>query len=120
MTSSEYDLVITVIVSGVVIFIISKLTGLIKDWINRKKNIYNEEDFEQLAKTFVEFKKEGERRLQNLEAIISEDEIELASSFEQPSEEAELDSMIEIDRGNNVEEQNKSSKGGSFRNTNRE
>lgn len=58
---------------GLLGFVIAKITGLIKAWINRNKGGYDEETFNRLAKAFMQHKKDTEQRLQNLEAIISEE-----------------------------------------------
>ena len=54
-------------------FLAAKVIDLIKTWINRGKGSYDEETFNRLAKAFMQHKKDTERRLQNLEAIISEE-----------------------------------------------
>lgn len=61
-------------------FIVAKITGLIKSWINRNKNAIPEEEFDRLARAFIEQKKDTQRRLQNLEAIIAEEDSEKAPS----------------------------------------
>lgn len=89
-------------------FIVAKITGLIKAWINRNNNTYNEEDFNRLAKAFMQHKKDTERRLQNLEAIASEEDT--SGSFgknraiDEPkhnSIEIDDDERAESDSGNN-------------------
>lgn len=60
-------------------FIIARVTGLIKAWIERNKGGYDEDTFNRLAKAFMEHKKETERRLRNLEAIVTDDEFESSS-----------------------------------------
>lgn len=57
-------------------YLAAKTFGLIKTWINRNKNSIPEEEFDRLAKAFMQYKKNTERRLQNLEAIISEQDQE--------------------------------------------
>lgn len=61
-------------------FLAAKTFGLIKTWINRNKGGVPEEEFNRLAKAFVQYKKDTERRLQNLEAIISEQDSESSSN----------------------------------------
>ncbi len=78
-------------------FIVAKITGLIKSWINRNNNAYNEEDFNRLAKAFMQHKKDTERRLQNLEAIASEEEVTGSSSGTGKSIEEPERKNIEID-----------------------
>ncbi len=55
-------------------YLATKVIDLIKTWINRGKGGYDEETFNRLAKAFMQHKKDTERRLQNLEAIISEED----------------------------------------------
>lgn len=71
---------------GLLGFVIAKITGLIKAWINRNKGGYDEETFNRLAKAFMQHKKDTERRLKNLEAIIAEEEHETAEKTRQISE----------------------------------
>lgn len=54
-------------------------TGLIKAWINRKNSSQagvDEENFNRLAKAFMQHKKEMQERVQNLEAIVAEEDEE--------------------------------------------
>lgn len=78
-------------------FIVAKITGLIKAWINRNNNAYSEEDFNRLAKAFMQYKKDTERRLQNLEAIVSEDEVTGSSATAGKSIKEPEQKNIEID-----------------------
>lgn len=51
-------------------------TGLIKTWMDKhyqEGNKIDEESFEQLARAFIQHKKEMQERVQNLEAIIAEE-----------------------------------------------
>ncbi len=41
---------------------------LLRTWINRNKSTYDEEKFDRLAKAFIRFKKETERRMKQIEA----------------------------------------------------
>lgn len=54
-------------------FIFAKIVGLIKVWINRNNTYISEEDFDRLAQAFIEYRKNSDRRIQNLEAIIAEE-----------------------------------------------
>ncbi|MCW9706905.1 hypothetical protein [Fodinibius salsisoli] len=79
-------------------FIVAKVTGLIKAWINRTNTKITEKDFDRLAKAFVEHKKDTNRRIQNLEAIISEDSSSSTSSADQieaPKQTIEIDEQEE-------------------------
>lgn len=71
---------------GLVVFVFAKITGLIKAWIERNKGGYDEETFDRLAKAFMQYKKDTERRLQNLEAIVADDEPASSGSGKQLSE----------------------------------
>ena len=51
-------------------FVIAKVTGLIKAWINRNNSSIPEEQFNRLAKAFMQHKKESEQRIKNLEAAL--------------------------------------------------
>ncbi len=74
-------------------FIIYQVSGLIKSWINRKKGGYDEETFNRLAKAFMQHKKDTERRLQNLETIISdEDTNSSAKQISEPTDTIEIES----------------------------
>jgi hypothetical protein len=69
MSDNELAIAVIAIIFGSVlgIVIISKLAGLIKAWINRNKNTYDEKKFERLAKAFIQQKKRTEKRLRKLE-----------------------------------------------------
>lgn len=77
-------------------FIVAKITGLIKAWINRNNSGYNDEDFNRLAKAFMQYKKDTERRLQNLEAIVTEED-HTTSSTSENKQIQESKRSIEID-----------------------
>lgn len=75
----------------VAIVAIACATSLIKEWINRDKNSgVDEEGFDRLAKAFMQHKKEMQERVQNLEAIIAEDEENKYSQIETPDNESSL------------------------------
>lgn len=61
---------------------IACVTGLIKSWINRNYNRsgMNEENFDRLARAFMQHKKEMQERVQNIEAIIADDEDRLKTN----------------------------------------
>lgn len=69
-------------------------TGLIKAWINRNKknNSVDEESFNRLARAFMQHKKEMKKRVENLEAIITDEEGEKHSyaEIEAPKQEGTL------------------------------
>jgi len=61
----------------VTIVAIACATGLIRSWINRHKNSnqgVDEESFNRLARAFMQHKKEMQERVENLEAIIADEE----------------------------------------------
>lgn len=100
MSWEEYTLAIISIVlgSGVLIIGITKITGLVKSWIERDKGGYNEEDFNRLARAFMQHKKEMEKRVQHLEAIVTADEPEADISYpelEEPQSERSLNNDLE-------------------------
>jgi len=52
-------------------FVIAKIVGLIKYWIDRRHD--NSDDIELLLHQFNNYKKSVEKRLQHLETIVTED-----------------------------------------------
>jgi len=99
MQGEEFVLAIVAITmgTGVLITAITKITDLIKTWIGKNRG-YDEETFERLARAFMEHKKESERRIQNLEAIISEKENEhdpTSGRLEKPSDTLEIEDNSE-------------------------
>lgn len=69
----------------VAIVAIACATSLIKTWINRDRQageVVDEENFDRLAKAFMQHKKEMKERVQNLEAIIAEED-EIESNYSQ-------------------------------------
>ena len=74
MSDNELAIVVLSIIFGSIVLIvgISKLSGLLKAWIERDKGGYDEEAFNRLGKAFVEHKKDMERRVRNLEAILAD------------------------------------------------
>lgn len=100
MSGEEFIIAIVSVVfgSGVLIITISKITGLIKSWIERDKGGYSEEDFTRLARAFMQHKKEMEQRVQNLEAIVTDDEPEADISYpelDEPKSERSLNNDLE-------------------------
>jgi len=71
----------------VAIVAIACATGLIKSWMKRSRSSseVDAESFNRLAKAFMEHKKEMQRRVENLEAIVAdEDEKDDFSQIEAP------------------------------------
>lgn len=87
---------------GLLGFIIARITGLIKAWIERNKGGYDEETFNRLAKAFMQHKKDMEQRMQNLEAIIADEEETTDSTYPQ-IEEPKGETIL----NNDLEEKNK-------------
>jgi hypothetical protein len=97
MSDNELAIIVVAIVFGSVlgIVVISKLAGLIKAWINRNKNSYDEEKFERLAKAFIQHKKSTERRLKSLE---TDDGKKKSSSIsDKPTKEDRLQNKVQIE-----------------------
>lgn len=103
MSGEEFVLAVVAMVMGSCVLIvgINKITGLIKAWINNGDNIGGEE-FGRLAKAFMQHKKDMERRIANLEAIIAGDEEEKSTSnypqIEEPGKEGMLSNDLEEKR----------------------
>ena len=98
-------------------YLAAKTFGLIKAWINRNNSSIEEEQFDRLAKAFMQYKKDTESRLQNLEAIIaSEDEgTETESSKSTKQIEAPKES-IEIEDRETEQEQSRGSSDSNLKN----
>lgn len=71
----------------------AKMIDLIKSWINRNKAAFDEEAFDRLAQAFIQYRKNTERRIQNLEAIIAgEEEVPSAKKqVEEPKQAIEIE-----------------------------
>lgn len=105
----------TVLGVGLFGFIVAKVTGVIRAWIERDKGVYNEEAFQRLAKAFMEHKKNTERRLQNVEAIIADEDSgsEAGTDSKQLSEPHKT---IEIEDEHDENRENERSGGGNLQN----
>lgn len=102
-------------------YLSAKFFGLIKAWINRKKGGVPEEEFNRLAKAFMNYKKESQRRLQNLEAIIAdEDSVNTSSESETPQQMEAPRNTIEIKDQESEKKGSKSGNGSNLRNMLRE
>lgn len=116
---TEFELVIAIVsvISATIfgIYIISKITGLIKTWINRNNNTYSDEEFEKLARAFVQHKKEIVKRIQNLEAIVTDESTESSKKLQEERKSIEIES-----EDSNQKEKKKESSGGNLRNMLRE
>lgn len=80
-------------------YLAAKTFGLIKAWINRKNSSIQEEQFNRLAKAFMEYKEDTTKRIQHLEAIIANEDTEETSSdsreIEAPKEGIEIEANRE-------------------------
>lgn len=74
MSGEEFVLSILAIIGGVGLtgFIFYNIFKIIRTWLGG--NSYDDETFERLARAFMQHKKETERRLQNLEAIVTDED----------------------------------------------
>lgn len=71
----DENIIIVAIVFGSIVGIvaISQLFSLIKTSIKNKSGAYDEEAFERMAHAFLQYKKETTRRLESLEAIVTDE-----------------------------------------------
>jgi len=95
MSGEEFIIAVVAIVGGVGLagFIFYNIFKLIRTWMSGSSS-YDDETFERLARAFMQHKKETERRLQNLEAIVTEDAEPTSSSkkqIEEPRKTIEID-----------------------------
>lgn len=76
----------------IAIIVIGCLTSLIKTWMDKKDaEGIDEESFNRLAQAFMQHKKEMQERVQNLEAIVAEEDEESDySQIEAPKNEGSL------------------------------
>lgn len=81
-------------------------TGIITSWLKNRRQAggIDQEVFERLAKAFMRHKKESERRIQNLEAIIADDTNTAPSQIEESKSTIEIedkeDQKSKSDNGN--------------------
>lgn len=72
-------------------FVCTGIYKLIKMKIQKGNSGYDDETFERLAKAFMRHKKESEQRIQNLEAIISDDNSSQPKHIEEPKGTIEIE-----------------------------
>jgi|GEM_PF-500780 hypothetical protein len=89
-----------------------KIVGLIKAWINRGNSSYDDEKIDRIAKAFIQHKKDTDRRLQNIEAIVTEDRPASLSSSKRPLSKSESHRSIEIE-ADEVDKEQEEQKSGS-------
>ncbi|HKK45066.1 MAG TPA: hypothetical protein VJ964_06060 [Balneolaceae bacterium] len=119
MTGEEFVLSIIAIVMGctVVIVAVTKIAGLIKSWINRGKSNLDDETFDRLAKAFMQHRKDTDRRLQKLEAILSDEKSKNKSGSSSKSKEIEAPKKsIEIEDHDTEKEKSDKDKDTNLRN----
>lgn len=129
MSDNEMAIVVLSIIFGSIVAIvaISKIFGVLKAWIERNKSTYDEEQFDRLARAFIQHKKEMDRRVQNLEAIVTDEEPKSLSDSPSGSSVASSPgrqpgtsrhNTIEVDTGeaSSSKKEEKESEGGSLRN----
>lgn len=94
MSGEEFIIAVVAIVGGVGLagFIFYNIFKLIRTWMGRGEG-YDDETFERLARAFMQHKKETERRLQNLEAIVTDDDNSASSTkqIEEPRKTIEIE-----------------------------
>lgn len=116
------DAIIVAIVFGSILAMITipMLISVAKKWIESKNSSFDEEAFDRLAKAFIKHKKDSERRLQNLEAIVTDEEPKSleSKSSQQPLQQTQKTSKsIEIEETESgKEKQEKESNSGNLRN----
>lgn len=107
MEAQEFVLAIVAMAIGgsVVITAIVKGVDLIKSWITRNNSSYDEEKFDRLAKAFIQYKKESQRRFQNIETIITDEDADALSSPKQIVNQTKSHESIELQQDDEYEEQ---------------
>jgi len=102
-------------------FVIAKITGLIKAWINRNNNSIPEEQFNRLAKAFMQHRKESEQRIKNLEAALGTKKSDSTKSSQKSSKQIEAPRQeIEIEDRETEEKESGSQDDNNLRNMLRE
>ncbi|MDZ7659897.1 hypothetical protein [Fodinibius sp.] len=110
MEGSEFLIAALAIITGTGLagYIFMNIFKLIRSWIGGSSEV-PEEEFNRLARAFMEHKKETQRRIQNLEAIITEDGSD--ESFEHEESPTQIEApkkSIEFDDSENVSEESES------------
>ncbi len=123
MSFEEMVVALVASIGGIALvgFVFAKITGLVSSWINRNKSGVPEEEFNRLAKAFMEYKKDTQQRLKNLEAIIADEDDSKMSSSSGNSKKIEAPKQdIEIDDQETGNEPTKSGNDSNLRNMLRE
>ena len=101
-----FGIICGTLLTGVIFW---KIFDVIKAWINRKNPSYDEEKIDRIAKAFIQYKKETERRLQNVEAIITDDEPKsVGTSSRRKLGPSKSHGRIEIDDNEETQQENAS------------
>lgn len=66
-------LLFVVFCSTIGLLILWKLFDITRNSIKKNKNSYNQDQFEKLAKAFIQYRKDNDKRLQNIETILTEE-----------------------------------------------
>lgn len=95
MEGNEFIVAIVGIVFGTAFtaFVLYLIFSTIKDLINRKNSSVDDETFDRMAQSFIKHKEDTERRLENLEGLVT-DEPELDSNRRKLEE---TEKTVEID-----------------------
>lgn len=93
MTFEEFVVAIVAIVCGTALtgYLFGKFFGLIKSWIESRRQSYDEEAFNRLAKAFTQYKRDTERRLRNLETIATEEDPSSPAALKQTYKTIEIE-----------------------------
>ena len=111
MSGQEFVIAVVAIIGGVGLagYIFSNIFKLIRTWMG-SGNEYDDETFERLARAFMQHKKETDRRLQNLEPIVTDESSSSSSTSSKRIEEPKKTIEIE-DEDDNKNKEAKSSDG---------
>lgn len=103
-------------------YLSAKTFGLIKTWLEGKNSSIPEKEFNKLARAFVDYKKESQRRIKNLEAIVAdEDQSKKTHTEDAPAQIDAPKENIEIEEPRQASDQSKTvDNNGNLRNMLRE
>ena len=111
MEGTEFIIAALAIIAGTGLtgYIFMNIFKLIRSWIGGSNGGEPEEEFNRLARAFMEHKKDSQRRIQNLEAIISEEDSTKGVKQEKTPNQIEAPKeSIEFDDSQNVSEKSES------------
>jgi hypothetical protein len=89
--------------------ILWKIFDVVRSSITKNKLGYDEDKFDRLAKAFIQHRNDTEKRLQNIEAIVTEGSATSISSSNRSLDRSGSQSSIEIEADDEQEEQKSSS-----------